>query len=462
MPAINSYEDSICRHEAIFTKKFTDLGFKSDVYINTDDLKDYADYPLMLYAKELVKNRRCPIFKRKTFFNIYEEFMDISCGQTAMELYDYLQEETSYDVNMVWDNLLRTANMYDIKQRMQLNYILPSEITKPREKAKPKVALFMHIYYVDMIEHCKNYADNMPLYADIFITTNSEEKKTEIEKHFADFGGRKVTVVLVENRGREYAGNYIGLKPYYNDYEYICIAHGKKSLYDKPYMIGESFSYHCFENTLGSREYVENILTCFEENPRLGLLVPPTPNHGPYYSTIGREWKSNYCKTKEFAEMLGLKANIDPSKPPVAPLGDFFWQRTAALKKLFMNEFKYEDFPEEPCAERDGTFMHALERIYPFVAQDAGYYSAWAINDRYCRTEITNLYKIIRDINEGFFWVYGESDRHTLLSRIYTDLMSIPSEGKTFTVRERFKIVLKMILGEKFYTKLVRIIRNRN
>lgn len=58
-----------------------------------------------------------------------------------------------------------------------------------------------------------------------------------------------------------------------------------------PLMIGESFSYHCFENVLGSRDYIENIITTFDENPRLGMAVPPVPCHGTYFSVVGREWQ---------------------------------------------------------------------------------------------------------------------------------------------------------------------------
>ena len=103
MPMIQGYVDSICRHEAVFTEKFTRLGYKSDVYVNTDDLKDVCDYPLMMMPVELIKNRRCPVFKRKSFFNVYEELMDVSCGQATTELYDYLRR-TSDKVFLNVDN----------------------------------------------------------------------------------------------------------------------------------------------------------------------------------------------------------------------------------------------------------------------------------------------------------------------------------------------------------------------
>ena len=186
MREINSYEESICYHEAIFTIDFASQGFRYALYIDTEDLKEYCDYPLMLYPVELVKNRRCPLFKRRSFFNIYEEFFIVSCGEATAELYEYLRNETGYDVNLIWENLLRTCNMADIKDRMQLNHILPKNGVQSGTGGKSRVALFMHIYFADQIDWCLRYAANMPSYADVYVTTNSENTKQLIEEKFAD------------------------------------------------------------------------------------------------------------------------------------------------------------------------------------------------------------------------------------------------------------------------------------
>lgn len=63
-------------------------------------------------------------------------------------------------------------------------------------------------------------------------------------------------------------------------------------------------------------------------------------------------------------------------------LGTCFWARTSALKELLEVQWKYEDFPDEPMAI-DGTISHAIERIFPFVAEDAGYQSAWVMTQSY-------------------------------------------------------------------------------
>ena len=451
MPMIHDYAEAICFHEAIFTKEFTEKGYTSKVYVDTTDLKEFSDYPLMLYPVELIKNRKCPIFKRKTFFNQYEEFLDISCGQSALELYEYLRNFTDYDLNMIWDNLLRTANMYDLKQRMQLNYIIPADVKSKNQIHHKHVALFMHVYSMELAEVCKTYASYMPEYADIYLTTDTQEKADNLEIIFSFLGKERVKVVLVENRGRDVSALLIGLKEYLDAYDYICFMHDKKAGQNSPKMIGESFAYHCHENILPTKIFAENVITLFEENPRLGLLVPPTPFHGPYYTTIGQEWQGNYQNVLELAKKWNIRVDINESKPPVAPLGTTFWFRKEALKSLFNVGLTYEDFPQEPTGTNDGNIMHAIERLYPFVAQQNGYYCGWLFSDKYAKMEITNLYKMFRDVNETLFWNFGVDDRHATLHKISMAKHALDEKNRS---AYPIKSCIKKLIGKRMYHKL--------
>lgn len=414
MPMINSYDESVCYHEAIFTEDFKRKGYKCGNYINAEDLKEYWDYPLMLYPLELVKNRRCPIFKRKTFYNIYEEFFIACNGEPAMEFYEYLRRETNYDVNLIWDNLLRTVNMWDLKERMQLNYILPSDISY-QEHTNKRIALMLHIYFEDRIDYCLNYAHSMPEHSDIYITTDTEAKKALIEQKFSSVKCNRLVVSVIQNRGRDVSALLVALRPYVYEYDYVCFAHDKKVLQLKPYMIGEGFAYKCFENLLGTKEFVNNVIHTFEDNPRLGMLVPPPPIHSEYNRTIGFEWGLNFDNTVKLARELGIKVDMNRHRPPVAPLGTMFWFRPKALSILFERKFEYSDFPSEPIKGVDGTILHTIERLYPFAAQEKGYYTAWLCSSIFAKMEITNLYYCLRDIHTTFYWHYGIHNRQTML-----------------------------------------------
>ena len=406
MPDVNSYGEAVGKHEAIFTRKFENCGFKSDVYVRTDDLKEYTHYPLMLEAKELVKNRRCPVFKRKSFTNEYYEFLNACLGEPTVELYEYIRDNLDYDLNMVWENLLRVDNMADIKNRMHLNYVLPRDsVLYPKLNDQPKVALILHIYFKDQIDWCVEYAKNMPDNADVIVTTGSDENKKEITKAFRTLKNN-VTVLKIENRGRDVSALLVAGAPYIKKYDLICFAHDKKTTQFEPYTIGKSFAYKCFENVLGSRAYVENIINTFLREPKLGLLMPPPPNHAAFYGILGTEWGSNFDITTKLAKELGIKANMNILKEPISPLGTMFWFRPDAFKPLFDKEWKYEDFPKEPNSN-DGTLLHAIERIYGFSAQSRGYYSAWCMHDKFAAIELTNYHFMLREISMSIYTTVG-------------------------------------------------------
>lgn len=437
MPIIRSREDAFRQYEAIFTKKFNDLGFQSAAYVDTSDLVDVTDDPLMTMPTELVQNRRCPVFKRELFFNAYEELMESSCGQAVVELWDYLTHDTDYDVNLIWDDLLRTANMYDLKQRMQLNYILPRDEPAPAAGDGRRVALFAHLYYPDMLQMLLPRIDAMPKEANLYLTTDTNEKAALLR---AGMGERRCEIKVIGNRGREYAGFLIAMRDELMAHDIAVILHGKKSHYRKPYLNGDSFLYHCIENTVPTADYVRRVLALFARDARLGLLVPPPPAHGWYYPTIGREWGNNFANTKALCDALGVHVPISEDKPPVAPLGGMFWFRTQALKAVFTHPWTAGDFPEEPCTEKDGTIMHAVERCYPFVAQQAGYYSAWVMSDRFAAMMTTNQYKALSDISLSVGANYYHFTYPSLLKQLRLE---------TYSFGKRVKTAAKVLLGSK-------------
>jgi len=417
LPEIHSYSEAIGYFEVIFTKESIEKGFKSEVYVDTSDLEGYTRYPLLMMSSELVINRHCPVIKQKSFSQNYYDILTDTVGQATRDTYDFVKKNTEYDVNLIWQNGLRINNMDEMKTIMHLNYILPQDYRlTPAESSKAKVALMMHIYYADLIDYCFSYAKSMPLGTDIYITTPVKETECELEKKKVELKEYNVEIIFIENRGRDVSSLLIGCAPYVFSYDYICYVHDKKTKQVEPYCNGDSFSYQCFENTLASREYVENVIKTFDENEKLGLLTPPVPSHGNFYGMIGSEWAGDYYLTLELMERLKINLNIKPDKAPIAPLGTMFWFRPEALKKLFDYGWKYEDFPEEPNGY-DGTILHAIERGYGFVTQAEGYYPAWGMTDKFASIEITNLYFMMREINKKIFPHYYTSNLYDVVSK---------------------------------------------
>ncbi len=398
-PQINSYGDAIGKHEALFTKHFSDMGYSWQVYVDTDDIRKMCDYPLVNMPVEMLR-RGCPFFKRRSFFHEYGHYLEQAIGTAAEELLQYLQEETEYDTNLIWNNILRTCNMEDINQCLHLNYVVASDKSDSESLEqiceKRRVALLMHLYFEDLYDEMYKYASSMPAFADVYITVGDPEKKKDIEDKFASLPVRKVEVILVNNRGRDVSAGLIVGRQLVDQYDYICFAHDKKAKQLKNGLAGQGFADRCFHNVLLNRHVVANILQLFEKHERLGLLGTAFPNHGEYFELYGYEWTQNYKNTEKLLKELGIKVPLNESKQAITAYGSEFWFRTKALRRLYEKEWTYEDFPEEPLPE-DGTISHAIERSRGYVAQAAGYYAGFVFSDRAASLEYTNLSFYLRE-----------------------------------------------------------------
>jgi len=405
MPMIHSYEESVAFHETRFTFTFEEMGYKWVPYVDTTDIEKFNYCPILKCPTQLIVEKRCPIFKRRSFMHNYLDFINDTMGEASYELMEYLENHTSYDTNMIWDNLLRCNNMAVIKDCLHLNYTLSekndSSVDVKELKSKVKVALIFHAYFPDLVDSTYHYVNSMPEWADIYITTDTQEKKELLEKKFHNHKFRRLQVLLIENRGRDVSALLVGAKDFVMDYDVVCFAHDKKVAQIETGSVGASFAYHCLENTLGTEQYVNNVINLFYNNPRLGLLTPMPPYHGEYYPTIGNEWRSNFEATRILGERLGLKVDISEKFSPIAPLGTMFWFRTQGMKRLFDEDWEYEDFPEEPN-KVEGTLLHAIERIYGFVEQDAGYYCGWCASEKGTAINTTNMYFMLSQYNKIF------------------------------------------------------------
>ncbi|SPT53297.1 Rhamnan synthesis protein F [Actinomyces bovis] len=394
MPMINGYEYSVGMHEAPFTQRFERLGFVSDVYVNTEDLEGFTYQPILFAPRKLIEEKRCPVFKRRSFFHSYGDLVAQSAGNATVDLYEYLRDHTSFDTNLIWDNVTRSVNMADAVKNLQLTYVLPTE-TVSRPPQSQKVALVAHLYYMDLLESTLGYIRSMPEGCDVFLTVGSAEK-ARLVKQACDELPYHVEVRLIENRGRDVSALLVGVKDVIMDYDLVCFVHDKKVTQLDMQSKGEGFALKCFENLLPTPAFVENVIAKFDQEPRLGMLMPTPPNHGDYFPVYTAAWGPNFSLTASLLKELGVQVPLDSSKEPIAPLGTMFWFRPKALEKLFDYDWQWDHFPPEPN-NNDGTLLHAIERAYGYVAQGAGYFCAWLFSDRFARIELTSLAFYMRE-----------------------------------------------------------------
>ena len=400
MPLWKDYAEVTRKHEMTFTKHFTDLGFPWASYIDWRKYQGYSSYPLLYMPMQIVRDDRCPIFKRRSFFVDYSAYFDQTAGQPALDLYEYLRDHTDYDVDMIWDAILPSYNIDDIRKAMHLDYVLPSQAINPQTHDRPRSAFIYHVYFMDLLEDTCHYIASLPEETDLYITS-TEDKIPQIREYMQQHGiSHQATFIPVINRGRDVSALLVAACPVVlsGKYDVIGFAHDKKSSQNQENghhgTESQGFAYKLMENTLGSEAYVKNILTLFAENPRLGQVTPPPPYHALYFAhTIPHDWGANYEITKELLEdRLGIHVPLSPTKPTASAMGSCYWFRVEALKPLFEYGWKYEDFLPEGQMGEDGTISHAIERANGYICQSRGYYPAWVLSDRYARIEVDSLF----------------------------------------------------------------------
>lgn len=282
-------------------------------------------------------------------------------------------------------------NVYDLKIQKNLNFILPIE-KKLEDKVveKGKVAIIIHLHYKETLDFYMKYLENIPYNIKVFITTSNEEIKEKIFNSKIDIN---YSIVKKLNRGRDISAFLVACREKIQNYEYICFLHDKKEkdlIYKNDI---KNWTSDLWENTIGSEEYITNVLYTFYNKPTIGLLVPPPPI-GDHFSTVYKNaWYKNFKTTRKLIEEMHLECDLDVDKSPIT-FGTVFWARVPALKKLFDIKWKYEDFDEEPM-ESDGTISHAIERSLAYIAQDAGYETGWIMTDRYAGEKFDYMISVL-------------------------------------------------------------------
>lgn len=394
-----TYLESICRYEAIFTKYFSDLGFRWEAYVNTDEYEGYAYNPLMFYTREVLERKRCPIIKRRSFFTDYNDYLLNTCGESSVEMYEYLKTSGLYDLDLIWDNILRLENLSAVHQVLHLNYIADSERTDYRWNRKVAVVVL-----ADSAKRCgwyQKYLRALSSCADVYLS-GTREVCEQIGQLCTDTHNIQILDDGECHVGKQLARAASVLKE--KAYDFIGIAHIREVEGERPYSNAVSWQYGDWENLFGNREIVGNVIQAFEENGRMGMCVPPAPRYGKILERIGNGWCGVFADVRAYLDRIGATVNMNENMSPLAPYGGSFWIRGDILAQLMDYE---TDVKEE-------VYLLAL----PFIVQKLMAYTGIACSDRYLSIETTNQDYMFRENNKVIFKRYGANYHSVVVERI--------------------------------------------
>ena len=236
-----------------------------------------------------------------------------------------------------------------------------------------KKAIFVliqaHIYYTELIEEIINKTNNIPVPFDLYITTNTQDKKFYIENYVKNNSkANKYEVLVTPNKGRDVMPCLIQLKDILKRYKYLCHIHTKK--HDVKQQLGKAWQHYLYENLLGDKNIINQILSDFEKYDKLGFIFP---EH--YISLIkyAIEFKTKtWNNIDKIFDILFPNFNIKAGNIMNFPAGNMFWAKTKAIYQIF-NEKIINLSPKER-GQIDCTILHAIERIWLYLVKLNGFY----------------------------------------------------------------------------------------
>lgn len=225
-----------------------------------------------------------------------------------------------------------------------------------------RVGLHIHVYYSERFFEIYEALVQNKIRPDLFISVSNEETVAEIGKCLESYRGGEVTIRRVPNRGRDIGPFIIEfLKEIGTKYDIVGHVHTKNSVHINDKRTVNNWSNFLIRNLIASDgPMADIIINTICSNKNIGIVFPDDPN------VYG--WSDNL----EYAKMLGPLIDItDFRENFVFPMGSMFWARTSSLAPLLELGLGWDDMPEEP-APKDGSILHALERLIPFVVTKSG------------------------------------------------------------------------------------------
>lgn len=332
---IKTAKDDVGMQETHFTDYFSKLGYKWDTYVDMESLKgkDLNNYCMNYEIPySLIKDYNMPFLRRKALVQIVSN--SVSGPETeGYRTIEYIKENTDYDVNMIWDDLLFNNNIYDLYTRLHLDYVLSADSSNKRENNN-RVLIIIDTEGCDD-DFYKLYIDNLDKRYDVLVL--KEDNDIDISK-----------------------------------YDYVCYIRNE-IMNNENILLNKSYKELIYDNAIVSNDYINNIITTFEKEERLGILYSPMMIGESYWQNIPQNFNSrDFDNVKNILNELNISVNISSDTNMISNT-KALWIKTKSINNKTIKSFK--------------DIIYAL----PYIAQSSGYYSGVVFNKEYASLYIDGL-----------------------------------------------------------------------
>lgn len=301
MPLINNYSDAIRFHELRFTNYFKQRGYTYSCLMdveandNVNPMYNYCQYAYI--QQELVLKRNFPFLKKRP---IEIEYKDMQTQENWSKVLDYVDNNTAYDVDMIYENLIRLYNHADLFEKLNLQYVLQT-------RGEKEISL-------------KN--------AIVVICGNVKLISNEIDEYIQRIKDEIKVIFITESKeGCEELKNQI------REYEYVCLINCDIILENNTFScVNKSALYGVLENLIKSNSYISNVMGIFKRNKKIGALAIPELIHADFLGKAWKRWVQIRQKISYILDSKQIHCIFSMDKMPIVN-SDNLWVRRELLEQ---------------------------------------------------------------------------------------------------------------------------------
>ncbi|MGT2942422.1 rhamnan synthesis F family protein [Streptococcus constellatus subsp. viborgensis] len=350
-------QDVIDHYESNITTTLVAAGFKYRTVFDTvnEDTEGMLHPDFSYYNPTAILKHKAPFIKVKTI---------VANQGIAPYLFDEIECKTSYPVDLIISHMSK-IDMPDLPYLLGRKYL---SMVQQKDQLDLKIAVHLHVFYVDLLQEFLESFKSFDFDYDLFITTDNQEKLSEIKKILTQ-NHQESQVFVTGNVGRDVLP-MLKLKQYLSQYDYVGHFHTKKSK-EADFLAGQSWRTELIDMLV---KPANHIIQNFHRKDDLGLVIADIPTFFRY-NRIVVAWNEGVIapKMNELWKKMNLSKDIDFTKfnTFVMSYGTFIWFKYDALKPLFDLELTDNDVPEEPLPQN--SILHAIERLLIYIAWNENY-----------------------------------------------------------------------------------------
>ena len=235
------------------------------------------------------------------------------------------------------------------------------------DDTKLKIAVAVHVYYLDKVQEILNHIENIPYDYKIYFTVSIDKHK-DLEDILED---REFNYEIINypNQGYDIAP-FISLLPKLKElnYDLVCKIHTKKGAGDLDTVIkgiGNLWFTLLMKSVLGSPQSIKKMVHTFENNSKVGMLCS-----AELYKSAQQLMYGNNIYASEILNIFDK--TLDPAKDWGFVAGTMFWADLRIFEPIISNFDELNNIWKKSSYMKTGiaaSSFHAMERIFGLLPE---------------------------------------------------------------------------------------------